>query len=56
VVIAAKVTPAIAETVRKQIEAGIDCIGDTRRVQTPSCSCNPQGNPFKSSTGRRTRR
>jgi len=28
VVIAAKVTPAIAETVKKQIEAGIDCIGD----------------------------
>ena len=28
VVIAAKVTPAIAETVEKQIEAGIDCIGD----------------------------
>lgn len=27
-VIAAKVTPAIAETVKKQIEAGIDCIGD----------------------------
>ena len=26
VVIAAKVTPAIAETVKKQIEAGIDCI------------------------------
>jgi methionine synthase II (cobalamin-independent) len=22
------VTPAIAETVRKQVEAGIDCIGD----------------------------
>src|SRR5271169_7082247 len=28
VVIAAKVTPAIAETVKKQVEAGIDCIGD----------------------------
>ena len=28
VVIAAKVTPAIAETVKKQIETGIDCIGD----------------------------
>jgi len=28
VVIAAKVTPAIAETVKKQIEAGINCIGD----------------------------
>jgi hypothetical protein len=26
--IAAQVTPAIAETVRKQVEAGIDCIGD----------------------------
>jgi hypothetical protein len=26
--IAAEVTPAIAETVRKQVEAGIDCIGD----------------------------
>src|SRR5437762_7804401 len=28
VVIAAKVTPAIAETVKKQIETAIDCIGD----------------------------
>ena len=28
VVIAAKVRPAIAETVKKQIEAGINCIGD----------------------------
>src|SRR5437667_9429731 len=27
-VIAEQVTPAIAETVRKQVEAGIDCIGD----------------------------
>jgi len=27
-VIAAQVTPAIAETVRRQVEAGIDCIGD----------------------------
>src|SRR6266481_1030395 len=26
--IAAQVTPAIAETVRRQVEAGIDCIGD----------------------------
>jgi 5-methyltetrahydropteroyltriglutamate--homocysteine methyltransferase len=26
--IAAEVTPAIAETVKKQVEAGIDCIGD----------------------------
>jgi len=26
--IAAQVTPAIAETVRKQVEAWIDCIGD----------------------------
>jgi methionine synthase II (cobalamin-independent) len=26
--IAAQVTPGIAETVRKQVEAGIDCIGD----------------------------
>jgi methionine synthase II (cobalamin-independent) len=32
VVIAAKVMPAIAETVKKQIEAGIDCIGDTVHV------------------------
>jgi hypothetical protein len=28
VVIAAKVAPAIAETVKKQVEAGIDCVGD----------------------------
>src|SRR5258707_15282412 len=38
VVIAAKVTPAIADTVKKQIEAGIDCIGDgefwTARYET----------------------
>jgi hypothetical protein len=27
-VIAAQVTPAIAETVRRQVKAGIDCIGD----------------------------
>ena len=27
-VIAAQVTPAIAETVRRQVETGIDCIGD----------------------------
>ena len=27
-VIAAQVTPAIAETVRRQVEVGIDCIGD----------------------------
>ena len=27
-VIAAEVTPAIAETVKRQVEAGIDCIGD----------------------------
>ena len=27
-IIAAEVTPAIAETVRRQVEAGIDCIGD----------------------------
>jgi len=27
-VIVAQVTPAIAETVRRQVEAGIDCIGD----------------------------
>src|SRR5947208_15166191 len=26
--ITAEVTPAIAETVKKQVEAGIDCIGD----------------------------
>ena len=26
--IAAEVTPAIAETVKKQVEAGIDCLGD----------------------------
>ena len=27
-VIAAQVTPAIAETVKRQVETGIDCIGD----------------------------
>ena len=27
-IIAAQVTPAIAETVRRQVETGIDCIGD----------------------------
>ena len=27
-VIAAQVTPAIAETVNRQVETGIDCIGD----------------------------
>jgi len=35
VVIAAKVTPAIAETVKKQIEAGIDCIGDGEFGDSP---------------------
>src|SRR4029077_10975015 len=34
--IAAEVTPSIAETVKKQVEAGIDCIGDGEFWRAPS--------------------
>ena len=43
--IASQVTPAIAETVRRQVEAGIDCIGDgefwTARSHQPPARHRP---------------
>ena len=41
--IAAQVTPAIVETVRRQIEAGIDCIGKGDQPDRDLCPRYPAG-------------
>ena len=44
-VIAAQVTPAIAETVRRQVETGIDCIGDGEFGQPVASTITPRTSP-----------
>src|SRR5438093_12185677 len=43
--IAAEVTPAIAETVKKQVEAGIDCIGDGEFWTAAASPITPRHSP-----------